>query len=562
MSRAKMTSRRRWGALVALALWTALAMGACGDDGGSPPSTADPDEVREQNLCRELTFDNAVDEALCARVQGEGLGPRFSTPEALCRRLSVDLIGRAPTWSEVQAHCLGKTPEEMVDHFMGRDEYIERAQRRWADAFEYNDGISHYRHILELDALVALLYAEDIDYDEFGQVALTAPGFAGRFFGEARVAQAFRIFLGRDAHPAERSDMVGMWMMWIPIQAYDTDYYFEHIDVVAYPGFCQPPLDELLCHSGLYGDHTVTLPLREPNNQNAAENFIRPEALTEAEWEVLRTPGRVITGLPFYHEHAVAEALDRYLGWPAARALPEVTRALVAHFEDSGLSVRALEREILTSSLYTQRTDPPADEVVDGQAPPWRYSRVKQMEVEVWLDSIMRALQRDFGHCDHRFPYVRNGYHPGEGHQVWAPHEYPVRSGETNEPDMTYAALARALGGCPDRLQLYRFTGTGVIHALDQEAVIQFMCHLPESTGLVPGGAFGEPMKMDDSPEARRALYTHQVRALLSRTPDEQEIEAFIALTDPCLESGQCEPERLPAQLCTTLLQSAAFLHY
>lgn len=560
------TLHRLWGLGVPLAL-LGLGISACsGEDDPTPPQRVEEGDrdVVEQTICAQLEFANTVDEALCPRVQEEGLEPRFASSTALCRRLSIDLNGRTPSWSEVQAHCVGHTPEQMVDHFMAQPEYIKLAQRRWADLFEYNDGFTHYRHIVRLDDLVSQLYKGEVDYEAFGIEALSSPAYAGRFFGEARVAKAFQIFLGRDAHRVEREDMVGLWMMWIPVQDFDTDYYFQFLDVRVFPAFCQPPLDELLCHSSLYGDHTVSIPLRNPDNQNDFENFIRPEELSEEEWEVLRTPGYVVTGLPFYQEHAVVEVMDRYLGWESSRALPEVREALTARFVEGGLDVRALERELLTSALYLQRNDPPEGELDEetGEAPAHRYSRVKLMEVETWLDSFMQAVQRDFGHCDHRFPFVRNGFHPGENRQVWAPNDYPKTNGQTNQPDMTYTGVARALGGCPDRIQMFRFTGTGVIHALDQEAVVQFLCYLPESSGLLPGGAFGGIFPLDDSEESRAALYQHQTRSFLSREATGEEIEDFLGLTQPCLDSGECEVEALPSQLCTALVSSAEFLHY
>jgi hypothetical protein len=509
-----------------------------------------------------VAFDNAVDRALCPRVQGLDLQPRYAAPLELCRRLSVDLIGRIPTWEEAQAHCVGKTPAQMVDHFMAQPAYIEVAQRRWADAFQYTDGIVWYPYLADLDELVGRLYQGEFGYDDFVEASLVHPGFTGRFFGEARVAQAFRIFMGREAHGAEREDLVGLWNIWSIIQEYDPDYHFEHFTVVAALQICQPPLDELLCHSGFYGDQVVTLPLRDPEDPDSLDNFVPVHRLTDAEWEVLRAPGRTFAVLPQVREQAVVEAMNRYLGWTAYRELPEVRQALLEVFEREGQDVRALERELLTSALYTQTAEPPEGEVdpTTGQAPAWRYSRVKQMEVEPWMDSIFQVVGRDFGRCDHRFPFVLRGVDPGTGQTVFAPHDYPANP-ETGEPDMGYANVARALGGCPDRLEGFRFTGTGVIHALDQETLVQYICYLPDSAGLLPGGAFSAPFVSDGSEASRRALFAHQVRAFYTREPREDELTDFLQATDDCLANGSCEAERLPSELCVTLLQGAEFLH-
>lgn len=542
-------------------LLTLAGLMACGSP-DRPPDDPEPQPTTEVKVCDELAFDNVVDGALCPRVQGKGLQPRYADAPAVCRRMAVDLLGRTPTWLEVESHCIGKSPGEMVDYFMSRPEYVKRNQRRWADLFQYNDGFSHYTRITALDEIVGQLYSGEIDYARFGELTLTHPGYTGRHFGEARVAVAFRVFLGRDAHPVERADMVGLWTIWQPVQDYDTDYYYQHIDVRAYPVICEPPLDEILCHSSLYGDTTVSIPLRD-EDASSYRNLITPEDLTDEEWETLRAPGRLIAGLPYYNEHAVAEAMDRYLGWQASSALPEARLALLRYFEAVELDIPAMERELLTSQLYLQTTQPP-DEVAPatGEAPRWRYSAVKFMEVETWLDSLSQVVQRDFGQCDHRFPYVRNGVHPQSGQTIFAPHDYPIANPETNTPDFTYATVARVLGGCPDRFQLYRFTGTGVVHALDQESILQFLCYLPDATGLLPGGAFAAPFVPEENRASREALFRHQVRAFYSREPGAEELDDFLSSTDACLESGACTADQLPAQLCVALTQGAEFLHY
>lgn len=542
------------------ALTLLILSSACGD---ADPAGQDPvvEPEPDVDVCATLALQNPIDAALCPRVQGLGLSPRFAPTTTACRRMAIDLLGRTPSWTEVENHCLGKSPAEMVDYFMGRPEYVVRNQRRWADLFQYNDLYSHYRHIIALDELVGQLYRADIDYARFAELALTHPGYTGRHFGEARVAVAFRVFLGRDAHPVERADMVGLWMIWQPDQDYDTDYFFEHLDIRAYPPICQPPLDEILCHSGLYGDTTVAIPLRDPD-ATSYRNFIRPEELTDAEWEALRAPGRLLASLPYFNEHAVADAMDRYLGWSAAATLPEARLALLRYFESVDLDIPAMERALLTSHLYLQTTEPPDELDTNGLAPHWRYTPVKFMEVETWLDSLSLVVKRDFGQCDHRFPYVRNGVHPQTGQTFYAPHAYPVANAETNTPDMTYATVARVLGGCPDRLQQYRFTGTGVVHALDQESILQYLCYLPDATGLLPGSNFGAPFEPAQDRPSRAALFAHQVRGFYTREPRPDELEDFLSSTDACLENGTCDPSTLPAELCVALTQGAEFLHY
>jgi hypothetical protein len=56
-------------------------------------------------------------------------------------------------------------------------------------------------------------------------------------------------------------------------------------------------------------------------------------------------------------------------------------------------------------------------------------------------------------------------------------------------------------------------------------------------------------------------LFAHQVRAFYTREPREDELTDFLQATDDCLANGSCEAERLPSELCVTLLQGAEFLH-
>jgi len=59
--------------------------------------------------------------------------------------------------------------------------------------------------------------------------------------------------------------------------------------------------------------------------------------------------------------------------------------------------MRALERTILTSVLYTM----PARGVAD--APPWTSGPRKLLAAEPWLDTVGGVVGERLGSCDHRF---------------------------------------------------------------------------------------------------------------------------------------------------------------
>lgn len=532
-------------------------------DGGASDIAASVDALA---VCAKLEFNNPIDQALCPQLQGVGLSPRYADPYSVCRRLAIDFLGRVPSWNEVMSQCVGKSPAEVLDVWTTRDEYVELARRRFADRFEYNDGIVYYQYIVALDALVQDLYRGKLTYDEFVIEALVAPAYTMRHFGESRVSRAFQVFLGRDAHGVERSDLQRLWTMWVPMYAVDEDFDFglEYYEATVYTSFCTPPYDELFCTSHFYGKHKVALEVANPLLFDDPANILSLDELTPAQWEILKTPGKVLTTLPMFHEYAVTEALNRLLGWDAATRLPEVRQSLVEYFVGPAqLDIREVEKVIASSSLYLQ-VPQPADDVVEpitGEPARWRYSPRKVMEVETWMDSVQSITGYGIGRCDPRFAYVRGGYINNVYQYV--DHEYPVADPNNNAPDMRYADVARLLGGCPDHYESFRYTGTGVVHTLDQESFIQQMCWSPLAGGLSPGGAFGVWEKPSfDLPSLNLAM-THWTRAAWSREMRPEEVGFVEGLAKACGEKGaECEPETLLPHLCTAMLKTAEFYHY
>jgi mono/diheme cytochrome c family protein len=87
---------------------------------------------------------NPLDRFVMARLEKEGLKP---SPEAdrvtLLRRLSLDLIGLAPTIEEVDAFVADKSEqayERVVDRLLASPHYGERWGRHWLDAARYADS--------------------------------------------------------------------------------------------------------------------------------------------------------------------------------------------------------------------------------------------------------------------------------------------------------------------------------------------------------------------------------------------------------------------------------------
>lgn len=114
---------------------------------------------------------NPIDGFIAQKLVAEGLKPSpKATPEALIRRLYLDLIGLPPTAEEVRAFT-PQSYEATVDKLLDSPQYGERWARRWLDLARYADtngyekdrerSIWPYR-----DWVIAALNA-DMPFDQF-----------------------------------------------------------------------------------------------------------------------------------------------------------------------------------------------------------------------------------------------------------------------------------------------------------------------------------------------------------------------------------------------------------
>ena len=87
---------------------------------------------------------NEVDRFILARLEQEGLSPqREADRPTLLRRLSLDLTGLPPTWSEVESFVNDTAPEayeRQVDRLLASPHYGEHMARGWLDLARYADS--------------------------------------------------------------------------------------------------------------------------------------------------------------------------------------------------------------------------------------------------------------------------------------------------------------------------------------------------------------------------------------------------------------------------------------
>jgi hypothetical protein len=104
-----------------------------------PPERPPVPRVREKAWIR-----TPVDAFILARIEKEGLSPApAASPEALLRRLSLDLVGLPPTVPEIEAFlgdCRADAYERQVERLLGSPHYGERWARHWLDAARYADS--------------------------------------------------------------------------------------------------------------------------------------------------------------------------------------------------------------------------------------------------------------------------------------------------------------------------------------------------------------------------------------------------------------------------------------
>jgi hypothetical protein len=343
------------------------------------------------------------------------------------------------------------------------------------------------------------------------------------------------------------------------------EYYFTHTIQLVDTNLCA--YLPALCHTELWGHHSVVVPQPVPGSDDYEQNIYDLDELGDAEWAELQKPGVLITQQPTFYETAADKALLRYLGYDAGVKMPLVQQALVTLASESGGDVRALEREILTSVLYTMAADAPDPDgtPADEGTPDYWHGPMKHMTAEAWLDSVELLTGLELGSCDPRFPEPLAGEpYPGAPFEElrFHPNEFPKDPyfpAEANWPDFLYATLASRIGGCPNQVAQTRFTGTGVMISLAHAQNLQINCGLmaPDAP-LLPAGSSASATE----PEALRDVATHMIDVVSLGEPPPGLDAAIDDAVDGCLDDDDCNAESFAIQTCNSLLQSAPFLFY
>ncbi len=516
--------------------------------------------------CETANLQNPVNRGMCRSLWGVGLSHQPVVRAEACRRVFVDMLGRFPTKDESVAQCDGKTYGEVVQGLMSTDEFIEVNQRRWADKLSYDTQSVNVERVFDMDNLVAKLYRGTIAYDEFASVLSAHPVLTRRYMTPTdRADVLFWLLMGRPPLDAERADLARLYRIWY-------NGYYDHPDLGmrvpdAHVGFpCvnnEGYVDEATrgdCASVLWGYNEVIIEPDLRARENEQGNLSMWSGIIKAdEWELLQTPGRILSTHPTtartFWETVVDDVLMQYLGYDLGTLIPSVREELVNYVLRYNGDIRSLHFAVATSAAYLQSATG-----VTQTDYRWTFGPSKQVEAEVWVDSMMEMADYDLSACDRRITRPEDFLESGSvaGYVLVEKSDW---SWNDEGIDYSYRNVVRPLGGCPDNSVGGRFKIISILTTAQQLNFVNRVC--------APGGGGGAdistllPAGMDPQTPLDEAvasqIYEHQTGTFLARTPTAEEsgdIAEYVAGCQNCSAADFARPT------CFAMLSSAEMLFY
>ena len=190
-------------------LLTLVVVAACGGDDAAPPGGPDYScDAQPDPHCA-----HPIDRLVIPRLRELGSRPRDASADEVCRRMAIDLIGRAPNDQE-RAACRTQTVEQMADTFLGKPEFVRTQRRAWGELAKYESLLVWSPDLADLDGLVSQLYRGTIAYADFVKAYVVHPGFYGLHPDDSWTANLFSIFLGRPARQDEIDSARPLTQVW------------------------------------------------------------------------------------------------------------------------------------------------------------------------------------------------------------------------------------------------------------------------------------------------------------------------------------------------------------
>lgn len=380
---------------------------------------------------------NPIDAFVLSRLEKVGVAPSPAADRrTLLRRLSLDMIGLAPTPEETKAFLADESPEayeSLVDRLLRSAHFGERWARHWLDLARYgdshgyeNDGPRPQAHLFR-DWVIAA-YNNDLPFDQFTieQLAgdllpkptrdqLIAAGFhrnAIEHNSGEKVQEEYRIKTVKDRAETTANVWLGLTLGCCQCHSHkfdpltQTEYYgmfafFNNSDDCEQDGVRTTKPAKRSSHLHLRGDFLKLGPEVAPHTP-AALPPLKPrgaiaDRLDLARWLV--DPANPLTPrvtVNYYWQHLFGQGLVTtsedfgVKGDPPTH--PELLDWLAKEFVSSGSSPKALIRLIVCSATYRQssagRTDLQSKDPLNALLA--RQNRFR-VEAEIMYDLAMQA---------------------------------------------------------------------------------------------------------------------------------------------------------------------------
>ena len=521
--------------------------------------------------CETSGLDNPVNKGLCRSLWGVGLAPMPVIRAEACRRLYVDMLGRFPSAAEVEDVCGSGNWGEAVKRLMADPGFVLTQQKRHADRFLYSTEVVSLERVYDMDRLVGKLSRGEVPYDLYAAVASAHPVLTRRYEDPGDMVEAlFLNFMGRPPFDNERADMARMYRLWHR-GYYDHPYLNMRLPDAFIRFRC---LDEETgqvdpnakgeCTSVLWGYNEIifTPDMRAARSQEDDGDLTMWSGhLTPEEWRKLQAPGRVLATRRTFWERAVEDVVEQYLGYNLTQQVPEVREELVDWLLQHNGDIRSVHYAVATSMAYLQ-----SNAGDSGSPYRWTYGPINQVESEVWIDSMARAVGYALGACDHRLSHPQTLVEAGSlsAYRLLNTSRWDLN--EEGEVDMRYAELARTLGGCPENVVGGRFRVVSILTTATQMGFVASLCNPtrdPEVEGaavekLLPEGV-GASRAL--TVELAEQIATHQYRLFLGRPPNSTELAEVREAATVCANT-LCSAEEFARPACFALLSSAEMLFY
>lgn len=546
-------------------LSAALTVAGCGRHpaapgvgGGGPPDGGAPDGGAGTPY--PWAAENPIDQAMRPLFEAAGLEPRPASAAELCRRVSADTRGFIPTPDEVQAHCAGKSPSEIVQYFMSTPEFVAEQQRQWIQALELDPGKLFAQELLEVDPLVEKLARGSVDYDQFAVTLAGLPAVATNVlprtdmrqdpprFDEA-AARMFRLFRGRAPVASEKSEFAKLYAFWQRTLVNDPQLSVacgnQRYSPELAPEACTTALGPVGCTATLGGK---TIRIQLPAGHVTWESFGgNVPAAVRAE---LDKPGRWLVDDDQFWDAAATRALGRLLGWFQSTRnvyesdLPTVRTALAAWFKARPQHAwPELMATVMTSVLYAQS----AEYAAAMDRPSWAAAPTKFLSAEGLLRSLgQQVLGRTVGFCDAHTnePIGSNVFFPDRFRKAQPADFY----GFGFDFFQTYGAM---LGGCQGGVAPPAQPTLARVFA---EPTVMSLLATDGAARLGPDG-----WTADGSDASLQALGDSLAQRALGRSLGSDEVVELVAAAAGCRADPACaaNPLRAAQSLATSILISA-----